>query len=330
MKVLFIGGTGNISMATSRLAVSRGIELYLLNRGKRSQGVPGAKSICADINNSAEVSKLSGFQHWDAVVNWIAYTVADIERDLELFRGKTEQYIFISSTSAYQRPPACPIVTESTPLRNPFWEYSRNKIACEDRLNLAYRSESFPSTIVRPSLTYDKVIPVAIGGQSDYTIADRMKQGKPVVVHGDGTSLWTVTHSEDFAKGLVGLLGCPQALGHAFHITSDEILTWDQIYQAVAEAAGVKAKIVHVASDFICKVEPSLVGSLLGDKAYSVIFDNSKIKAFVPGYAATISFREGMRRAVTWFESDPSRMLISSKANETIERILAAYAKATG
>ena len=330
MKVLFIGGTGNISTAASRLAVSRGFELYLLNRGKRGPEIPGAKSICADINDAAEVSRLAGAHHWDAVVNWIAYTVADIERDIELFRGKTGQYVFISSASAYQKPPACPVVTESTPLCNPFWEYSRKKIACEERLNLAYRAEGFPVTIVRPSLTYDKVIPVAIGGWSDYTIVDRMKRGKPVVVHGDGTSLWTVTHSEDFAKGFVGLLGHQQALGHAFHITSDEILTWDQIYQAVADAAGVKAAIVHVASDFICKVDPSLAGSLLGDKAHSVIFDNSKIKAFAPGYAATISFREGMCRAVAWFQSDPSRMLISPQANETIDRILAAYAKATG
>ena len=221
-------------------------------------------------------------------------------------------------------------MTESTPLCNPFWEYSRKKIACEERLNQAYRAENFPTTIVRPSLTYDRVIPVAIGGWSDYTIADRMKRGQPVVVHGDGTSLWTVTHSEDFAKGLVGLLGHQQALGHAFHITSDEVLTWDQIYQAVADAAGARAKIVHVASDFICKTDPSFVGSLLGDKAHSVIFDNSKIKAFVPGYEAAISFREGMRRTVAWFESDPSRMLISAKANETIDRILAAYMKATG
>ena len=330
MKILFIGGTGNISTAVSRLAVSRGIELCLLNRGKRSPEIPGAKSLCADIQNTAEVSGLLGAQHWDVVVNWIAYSVADIERDLKLFRGKTGQYIFISSASAYQKPPACPVVTESTPLANPFWEYSRKKIACEERLNGAYRTEGFPITIVRPSLTYDKVIPVAIGGGSDFTIVERMRQGKPVVVHGDGTSLWTVTHSEDFAKGFVGLLGHPQALGHAFHITSDEVLTWDQIYQAVADAAGVKAHIVHVASDFICKVDPNFVGGLLGDKAHSLIFDNSKIKAFVPGFTATLPFCEGMRRAVAWFESDSSRMRISPQANETIERILAAYAKATG
>lgn len=324
MRVLFIGGTGNISAASSRLALQRGYELHLLNRGTRKVDLPGARWIQADINDPEAARKILGGETYDAVVNWIAFVPAEIERDIELFRGRTRQYVFISSASAYQKPPSHPVITESTPLYNPVWKYSQEKIACEERLNRAYREEDFPITIVRPSLTYETVIPVAIGGWDDFTIIDRIRRGQKVVVHGDGTSLWTITHSDDFAKGLVGLLGHQQAIGHAFHITSDELLTWNQIYQAVGDAAGVEAQIVHVPSDLIARVDKGRGDSLLGDKAYSVIFDNSKIKRFVPDFLATIPFKAGIRRTVEWFEADPDRMRIVGEKNQLIDRILAA------
>jgi len=325
MKVLFIGGTGNISAASSRLASAKGIEVHLLNRGNRRVDIPGAVWLKGDIQDPQSVVALLGNTFYDAVVNWIAYIPGDIHRDIAIFRGRTAQYVFISSASVYQKPPTYPVTTESTPLYNPRWKYSQDKIACEELLNKAYREEGFPITIVRPSLTYETVIPVAIGGWDDYTIVDRMKRGEKVVVHGDGTSLWTITHSRDFAKGLVGLLGHQQAIGHAFHITSDELLNWNQIYQAVAAAAGVEARIVHVPSDLIAKIDRGRGDSLIGDKAYSTIFDNSKIKRFVPEFQATIPFKEGIRRTVEWFEADPSRMRIVPEKNQLIDRILAAY-----
>ena len=328
MKVLFIGGTGNISTAVSRLAVERGVDLFLMNRGTRKVSIPGARTITADIGREADTGKALARHTWDAVVNWIAFAPADIERDLRLFQNKTRQYVFISSTSVYQKPLMYPVVTESTPLANPFWAYARQKIAAEERLNRACREDGFPGVIVRPSLTYDTVIPLPIGSWADYTMIDRMKKGKPVVVHGDGSSLWTVTHAEDFAKGLLGLLGNDQARGHAFHITSDELLTWDQIWQQTAAAAGVEARIVHVPTDFIVQVVPERSGSLLGDKAVSVIFDNSKIKRFVPGFAATIPYHEGIRRTVAWFEARKSRMRLVDAHNAMHDRILAAYGKA--
>ena len=325
MKVLFIGGTGNISTAVSKLATGRGMDLYLLNRGTRKVNIPGAKTFTGDISKPEQVKALLKDHRWDVVVNWIAFTESDINRDLDLFRDKTNQYIFISSASVYQKPLSHPVVMESTPLANPFWGYSRDKIACEERLNRAYRSEAFPITIVRPSLTYDTVIPVAIGGWTEYTIIERMRRGDMVIVHGDGSSLWTITHSEDFAKGFVGLMGHQQALGHAFHITSDEILTWNQIYQAVAEAAGVEANIVHIPSDFICRIDETQVGNLLGDKANSVIFDNTKIKTFVPDFKATIPFKEGIQRTVAWLEADPGRKVINKETGQMMDRIIQAY-----
>jgi nucleoside-diphosphate-sugar epimerase len=325
VKILFIGGTGNISTAVSRLCVAQGHELYLLNRGLRTVAIPGARVLQADVARREEMAAALDGHRWDVVADWIAYRESDIERDLDLFRRRTGQFIFISSTSAYQKPLLHPVVTESTPLCNPFWEYSRNKIACEDRLWRAYRDEGFPVTVVRPSHTYDTVIPVPIGGWTEYTIIERVRMGRPVIVHGDGTSLWTLTHAEDFAKGFVGLLGHRQATGHAFHITSDEILTWNQIYQSVADAAGCEAHVVHVPSDFIARCEPSLRGTLLGDKATSVIFDNSKVKRFVPGFTATIPFSQGIRRTLAWFEADPARRIVNPKTNEMIEAILRAY-----
>lgn len=330
MKVLFIGGTGIISTAVSRLAVEQGLDLYLLNRGQRQAAPPGVKVLTADIHQPDQVRAVLGEQRFDVVVDWIAYTPEDIERDLALFRGRVKQFIFISSASAYQKPPTHPVVTESTPLYNPYWDYSRNKIACEERLIRAYREEGFPVTIVRPSLTYDSNFPIAIGGWGCYTLADRLKKGRPIIVHGDGSSLWVVTHAEDFARGFLGLVGNPQATGHAFHITSDEVLTWNQIYQTIADALGVEANIVHIASDFITRVAPDLAGSLLGDKSWSVIFDNRKIKTFVPGFQAVIPFREGIRRTLAWFEADPSRQRVDERVNREMDAILAAYGRRQG
>ena len=324
MKVLFIGGTGNISTASSFLALERGIALYHLNRGFSKINIPGVKTIRGDITNPSDLSELDKHQ-WDVVVNWIAFTPEDIERDILLFKGKTKQYIFISSASCYQTPLSYPVITESTPLCNNLWDYSNDKIRCEDRLMRAYREEGFPITIVRPSLTYDTVIPIAIGGFKEYTTADRILKGKEIIVHGDGTSLWTVTHSDDFAIGLVGLLGLTQAIGHAFHITSDEILSWNNIYKILAESLGREAKIVHIASDFICKIEPSFTGSLLADKAESVIFDNTKIKTFVPEFKATIPFANGIKRTLKWLDEKPARKFVNKETNTTIENVLKAY-----
>ena len=324
MKVLFIGGTGNISTASSKLAIQRGFELYHLNRGVNKVEIDGVRTILGDITKPKSLDGLNK-HHWDVVVNWIAFTPEDIERDLALFRGNTKQYIFISSASCYQTPLRYPLITESTPLYNNLWDYSANKIKCEDRLMQAYREEGFPITIVRPSLTYNTVIPIAIGGFREYNTAARILKGKEIIIHGDGTSLWTVTHADDFAKGFVGLLGLTQAIGHAFHITSDEILSWNMIYGILAESLGCKLRPVHIASDFICQIEPSYTGTLLADKAESVIFDNSKIKTFVPGFKATIPFSEGIKRTLEWLDADPARKIINPGEESRIENILRAY-----
>jgi len=324
MKVLFIGGTGNISGACTRLALERGMEVYHINRGNRNV-IAGVKSIKADIHNVDEVKKALKNQHFDVVANFIAFVPKDIQNDYELFKDLTDQYIFISSTSAYQKPISHPVITESTPLKNPYWQYSRDKIDCEDLLNKMYRAYDFPMTIIRPSLTYETVIPAAIGSWDDFTIIDRIRKGKKIIVHGDGTSLWTITHSTDFAKGFVGLLGHQQAVGHAFHITSDEILTWNQIYEAIAMAAGKPAKMVHIASEFIARFDDFHTGNLAGDKANSVIFDNTKIKSFVPDFNATISFKDGIKKTVEWFESDPSRMVIKEETNVFMDKVIEAY-----
>jgi nucleoside-diphosphate-sugar epimerase len=327
MKALFIGGTGNISTSVSRRAVEKGIDLYLLNRGQHKVAIPGAKHILGDINQPAHVRETLRGQQFDTVVNWIAFTPDDVERDIELFTGKTEQYVFISSASAYQKPPTHPVITESTPLYNPFWEYSRNKIRCEERLEQAYRESGFPMTIVRPSLTYDTTFPIAIGGWGCYTLADRLIKGQKIIVHGDGSSLWTVTHSEDFAKGFVGLLGHPQAIGHAIHITSDELLTWNQIYHTIADGLRVEADMVHIASDLIAKINPALGAGLLGDKTWSVIFDNSKIKSLVPEFQATIPFHKGIRKTLAWFDEDERRKRVDDAVNEQMDLILSIYEK---
>lgn len=326
MKVLFIGGTGIISSACGRLALERGIELYLLNRGRSARPAPEeAHVLQGDIRQAEQAARLIGSQTFDAVVDWVAFTPDQVETDLSLFRGKTGQYVFISSASAYQTPPASLPVTESTALDNPYWEYSRNKMACEERLMQAYRAEKFPVTIVRPSHTYDQTLLPMHGG---YTMVDRMRKGKPVIVHGDGTSLWVLTHHADFARGFVGLLGNSHAIGDAFQITSDEWLSWNQIYTLVAQAAGVEAKLVHVPSELIAAYDPLWGASLLGDKSNSMIFDNSKIKRVVPDFVASIPFSQGARQIIQWYDAEPQRRQVDQAFDEIIERILAGYQKA--
>lgn len=309
MRVLFIGGTGIISSACSPLAVESGIELYLLNRGKSHRPTPpGAKLLEGDVRDPASYRKAVEGMTFDAVVDWIAFTPAHIEEDLNVFRGKTGQLVFISSASAYQTPAASLPIVESTPLENPFWEYSRNKIACEERLIRAYREEKYPITIVRPSHTYDRTL---LPFDHGWTVVNRMRRGLPVVVHGDGSSLWTLTHHKDFARAFVPLLGNPHANGEAYHITSDEWLTWDDIYRTVARAAGVtNLHLVHVPSEVIARNVPHREGGLLGDKTNSSIFDNTKIKRAVPGWNATIPFARGAEEIVAWYDEDPSRQKV--------------------
>ncbi len=325
MKILFIGGTGIISSACAQLAVERGHELYLLNRGQTTKRpVPeGAHVLYGDIRDRAAARAALGVHTFDAVVNWIAFTTNHVELDLDLFRDRTGQYVFISTASVYQTPPANVPVIESTPLDNPVWAYARNKIACEERLLRAYREEKFPMTVVRPSHTYDKTLCPIHGG---YTMIDRMRKGQKVIVHGDGTSLWTMTHHKDFAKGFVGLLGQNRAVGDTFHITSDEVLTWDQIYWLMGHAAGVESpQLVHVPSELIAAYDKDWGDGLLGDKAHSMIFDNTKIKRLVPDFVAAIPFAQGAKEIVAWFDSDPANRVVDEKLNQTIDRILAAY-----
>jgi nucleoside-diphosphate-sugar epimerase len=332
MKVLFIGGTGIISTASTRLAVERGIHVTLLNRGRHSASAPaGATTLAVDIEDAAAVSLALAGATFDAVVDWIAFQPAHIERDIALFRGRTRQYIFISSASAYQKPPTHYLITESTPLANPYWDYSQQKIACEDRLLRAYREEGFPVTIVRPSLTYGETqIALAINSWAkSYTAVDRMRRGLKVIVPGDGSSLWVITHNTDFAKGLVGLLAREQTIGHAFHITSDEVMCWDQWYRLTAEAAGVEPLLLHIPSDFIAACVPEARGGLLGDKAVSVVFDNTKIKRFVPGYCATLPFTEGIRQTMAWFDADAARRQIDEEANARWDNLIEAYERGT-
>jgi nucleoside-diphosphate-sugar epimerase len=326
MKVLFIGGTGKISSACSQLAVDQGGELYLLNRGQTDRPVPkNLHMLQADIRDPDSVTAALGDLHFDAVVNWVAFTLEHIETDLKLFTERTDQYIFISSASAYQKPLSGLPITESTLLANPFWEYSRNKIACEERLVRAYREEGFPFTIVRPSHTYDRTMFPFQGG---YTVIDRMRRGKPVIVHGDGTSLWVMTHHRDFAKGFNGLLGNNHAIGEAIHITSDELLTWNQIHEIFAQALGVEAKLVHVPSELINAFDPAWGAGLLGDKAHSVVFDNSKLKRLVPGFAASIPFAHGAREVLAWYDEDPARQAVDEKFDQLSDTIVDAYQRA--
>lgn len=327
MKILFIGGSGVISRAVTEQTLAAGHDLWLLNRGQH-RPVAGARSLVADMTDPAAVRAALAGHTWDVVVQWIAFGPDDIRRDLELFRGKTKQYVFISSASIYQKPSLGGVITESTPRENPHWEYSRKKIACELELEAAHAASGFPYTIVRPSLTYgDDQVPLVLNAwQAPWTAIDRLRRGAPLIIPGDGTSLWTITHNSDFATGLIGLFGQPAALGEAFHITSDEALPWNQYFALTAAAAGVTApKFVHIASDFVIACAPTVEGTLLGDKAVSAVFDNAKLKRLVPGFVARTPFAEGIKRTIAWFEADPARQQVDAELNHRWDKLLAAY-----
>ena len=325
MKVLFIGGTGVLSSACSELAISRGLDLYHLNRGLSAniRNVLGAETIIADIRNVAETAKVLENHEFDVVVDFIAYEPEHILNDIELFSGKTKQYIFISSASAYEVPKILP-VTEETPLDNPYWEYSRKKIACEHTLKEAGQKSGFPFTIIRPSHTYDKTKIPAVGG---YTVLHRMLQGLPVILPGDGTSIWTLTWNKDFAVGLVGLFGNPQAVGEAFHITSDEWLTWNQIYCILAAELDVIPNIVHIPSDIIARYDAEIGAGLLGDKAHSMIFDNSKIRKSVPDFNPQVKFCEGVKEVIKWYKENTRQLPVDSHINAFMDKIIGDYKK---
>ena len=332
MKILFIGGSGVISRAATQQTLAAGHELWLLNRGRR-RPVDGARTLVADLADREGTQAALRGHIWDVVVQWIAFAPADIRRDLALFRDTTRQYVFISSASVYQKPLAHYLITESTPRANPHWEYSRLKIACEQELEAAHQATGFPGVIVRPSLTYgDDQVPLVLNAwNQSWTAVDRLRRGAPVIIPGDGTSLWTITHNTDFARGLIGLFGNPATAGHAFHITADEVLTWNQIFRQTAEAAGVTApRFVHMPSDFIISCVPAVEGTLLGDKAVSAVFDNTKIKRFVPGFAAQTLFATGIRRTVAWFDADPARQAVDAATNERWDKLTAAYLAALG
>lgn len=328
MKALFIGGTGTISSAAASLAVQKGIELTLLNRGSHSEFAPqGAEQLTVDINDEDAVQELISNRKFDVVADFVAYFPMQVERDIRLFSGKTRQYIFISSASAYQKPAANYRITESTPLRNPYWRYSRDKIACEETLMTAYRSNGFPVTIVRPSHTYgDTNVPVSVHGKNgSWQVIDRIRSGKPVIVHGDGLSLWTFTHNTDFAKGFVGLMDNPHAIGEAVHITSDEIITWNAAYEAIGHALGIEPHLVHIPSEFLAAYDPEQLGNLIGDKANSVVFDNKKIKTLVPDFCAQLRFEQGVRRSINYVTSHPELQIPDPEFDAWADRVITAY-----
>ena len=329
MRVLFIGGTGNISLACTRRALEKNVEVIHLNRGTRPEKAPhGVTTLRADIRNADEVRRALGGMRFDSVIQWLGYLPEHVEADIARFRDRTAQYVFISSASAYRKPLPHPVITESTPLGNPFWEYSQNKIACERLLERAWEDSRFPYTVVRPSHTYDDGwIPTCFGSR-DYTVARRILDGKEIVVPGDGQSLWTLTHASDFARGFIGLLGNPTAIGQAFHITSDEFLTWETIHQTIGLALGAGPRIVHVPSDFVARVCPERGKSLLGDKAHSAIFDNSKIKRYVPEFRATMPFAEGIRRSLAWLDAHPESKKVDAVIDGEYEKVLEAWRRA--
>ena len=351
MRVLFIGGTGTISTAISKQALELGWELFLLNRGNRigvldavlnAAGKDGRLvEIICDIRAESEeaisakimaaLDKNGSPTRFDAVADFIAYTRSDVEKDYRIFRELCNQYIFISSASAYQKPLSSYLITESTPLANPYWEYSRNKIACEDYLTAQYRENGFPVTIVRPSHTYDeRSVPLGVhGNKGSWQVIRRIMDGKPVIIHGDGTSLWTLTHNSDFARGFTGLIGNIRAPGEALHITSDEALSWNQIYAAIAAALGKPLKAVHISSEFLANCGPyDFTGSLIGDKANSAVFDNTKLKRLVPGFCASIRFDKGVRDTINYILAHRECQCEDIEFDTWCDRVIAAYEKA--
>jgi nucleoside-diphosphate-sugar epimerase len=325
LRVLFIGGTGVISSACVREAVARDLDVVVLNRGQSTtRPLPaGVRELRADARDPRSVTHALDGLDFDSVVDFVAFAAGHVRADVELFSGRTGQYVFISTASAYQTPPARLPVTESTPLRNPFWQYSRDKIACEDVLVTEYRDSGFPATIVRPSHTYDGTKTVLSGG---WTSLARMLAGKPVIVHGDGTSLWTVTHNTDFARAFVPLLGHSRTVGEAFHITSDDVLTWDQIARTLGSALGLTPRIVHVPSDVIASRDPEWGAGLLGDKAHSMVFDNSKVKSVVPGWEAVVPFEQGAREIADWYLSHPDWQVVNPGLDALMDKLAADFA----
>ncbi len=325
LNLLFIGGTGNISTSCVRLGAEEGHAVTVFTRGTRDADLPASVvRVTGDASDPATLAGLAA-RGFDAVVDFVAFDALDVARDVEAFRGHVGQYVFISSAAVYQKPPRHYVVTESAPLGNPRWEYARKKIEAEDLLRVAHRETGFPATIVRPSYTYGSSwVPTTSG--SDYTVVHRLRRGLELVVPGDGTSLFVLTHASDFARGLVGLLGQPAAIGEAFHVTSDEVMCWNQIHETIARVVGVEPRIVHVPSDFIARIDERRGASLLGDKAWSLVFDNTKVKSVVPGFRARVPFEEGVRASIAWLDAEPARQRID--ANETVERILAAWHRA--
>lgn len=325
MRVLFIGGTGNISTACVQRALAVGHRVTILTRGQRPAEFGGAvEEFHGDRNDPAALAELAGRQ-FDVVANFLGFTPAQVEQDLSAFAGQVGQYVFVSTASAYRKPPSSPVITESTPLGNPFWQYAQDKIACEERLMRAHREAGFPVTIVRPSYTVGPTwIPSSVGGHG-YTVVGRMRRGQPIISHGDGQSLWVMTSADDLAVGFVGLFGREQAIGEAFHITSDEVLTWDGIYRTIARAAGVRAEIVHIPSEAIAAMVPRFGPGLLGDKMYSTVFDNAKIRRLVPGFTAPTSFAEVVARSLAWHDADPARQVIDEEVSRLMDGLIAAY-----
>jgi nucleoside-diphosphate-sugar epimerase len=332
VKVLFVGGTGLISTACVDLAAARGVDLWLLNRG-RTRNVPvpaGVRQVQADAHDPVAIKAALGGERFDAVVQWIGFAPEQVASDIDTF-ADAGQYVFVSSASAYEKPPRHYLVSEATtPLVNPFWQYSRDKITCEELLLAAHAERGFPVTIVRPSFTYGvSQIPLAVNSWTHpYTVLDRMRRGGKIIVPGDGTSLWVLTHNSDFAKGLVGLLGNPAAVGEAVHITSDEVLTWNDIYAAVGAAAGVEPDLLHVPSAALVAADPEAEGGLWGDKSHSIVFDNAKIRLLVPDFVATVPFAEGIRESVAWFDADPTRCIVDATTAEHWDRVVTVYTEA--
>ncbi|HEQ71928.1 MAG TPA: NAD-dependent epimerase/dehydratase family protein [Spirochaetia bacterium] len=324
MKILFIGGTGNISLSCTESALEAGFTVTHLNRGTGRRPVDArVETLRGDIRNPARVAALLEKRTFDVVADFISFVPDHLEGNLKLFTGKTGQYIFISSASVYRKPVAYYVITESTPAHNPYWEYSQNKIACENLLFSAWRERALPATVIRPSHTYANGYLPFPYGSPDFTVADRILKGKEILLHGDGQSLWTLTHADDFARGFIGLCGHPAALGETFHITGDEVLSWRVIAETVGEALGREPRIVYLTSEEIAAHSPELGAGLLGDKAYSVIFDNSKLKRLVPGFRAIVPFHQGVRRCVDWFNQEPSRKVIDTELNMTLDRLCA-------
>ncbi|MBT2502352.1 SDR family oxidoreductase [Curtobacterium sp. ISL-83] len=319
--VLFIGGSGIISTSCVREAVDQGFDVTVLNRGTTDKrAIPDAVTrLQADVADRDALEAAIGDQRWDVVIDFVAFTPDQVQRDIDVFTGRTNQYVFISSASAYQTPATRLPITESTPLKNPYWQYSRDKIACEDLLVKAYREDDFPMTIVRPSHTYDETLVPFSGG---WTVLGRMRAGKPIVITGDGSSLWTITHARDFAVGFVGLLDQAEAIGEAFHITGDEAPSWDRIAHEFAAAAGVDdLRIVHVPADVIAAADPEWGAGLIGDKANTSVFDNTKIKTLVPGFTQTTTIRQGAREIVAWFDADPSRQVVDEHLDALMDEL---------